>query len=551
MNRRKYRAKASFLGICACLAAAFLLLCASPSYVLAEDKYWIGGSGYWNDPANWDPYGIPAFDIVYLTSSDAIDRTVILDERLYLDSLYIDAAGSETITLEILQDSGFDVPGKLEIGVNGTATINQSGGSVTDVWNAGFYLGSGGTYNLSGGGMALFYMPIDGMFNQSGGSVYGESLSLRGTYNLSAGEINEFSDFGYLEIYETGTFNQSGGLHLEPIGSRIMGGTYNLSGGQFTTDGAPNYGLQIENNGTFSQTGGSTFLSAGGSIDDTSTYNLAGGALTANRWYYPEIPSILNNGTFNYSGGSMYLRLEDGTENEGIFINNGTANLSGNGTRTVNGNVVNNGTWKTTHTTAEYTGTFTNNGAYISDSAAQYFADLIVGESGYLVAQFKDEFYIGGDFINHSMMNNDWNTMHAYLAFFEGSDNLHDVYLTGVDYGQTMSGYAKNFSWGTWDITDDYLTLYDGNEELGAGLYLREIWGAEITPEMVVANLIGFEGLTIYYMPHLPGNDYLGGFAYNLTGGGQLAPVPEPATILLVTSGLVGLAGFRRKFRKR
>jgi hypothetical protein len=40
---------------------------------------------------------------------------------------------------------------------------------------------------------------------------------------------------------------------------------------------------------------------------------------------------------------------------------------------------------------------------------------------------------------------------------------------------------------------------------------------------------------------------------YDLMNGGELIPiepVPEPSTMLLVGSGLIGLVGFRRKFKK-
>ena len=191
------------------------------------------------------------------------------------------------------------------------------------------------------------------------------------------------------------------------------------------------------------------------------TYNLSNGAL--------RIGDVVNDGTINYSGGSFSLNVfNEVFPVYATLLNNNIVNLSGSDTRTIEGKIINNGTFKTTQTTAVYTVTFTNNGAYISDPATQYFNDLIVGQSGYLVGQHADKFFVSGDFISSSIMNMDWNTKHAYLEFIDGADNLHDFYLTGRDYGATMSAYANNFSWGTLDITDDYFTtLHDGNTEAG------------------------------------------------------------------------------------
>jgi hypothetical protein len=313
-----------------------------------------------------------------------------------------------------------------------------------------------------------------------------------------------FNNYGLLEITATGTLTNAGTLNnngtLNNLGTLISSGTLNII--------------------------------AAGTLNNLGTLTAA---------------NIVNNDQFNYSAGILNTNLDNNAT--------GTTTLSGPGTRTINGNVNTWGLFIVTETTAVYTGTFNNYGSYISDPSTQEFlGDLTVGPNGFIIAGDGDIFKLFDNFINNSTENNSWKTDMSDLIFTTGLDNIHDFWLAGADFGSGGGGFLNNFAWGLMDISGNVLNLLDGNSTPGAALYVHELLGAEISGN-TITNIFG-HGFNIYYNPSDPLNNYLLAGTFMLADGGTLGPtgggqpVPEPATVLLLGSGLICLWGFRKKFKK-
>ena len=472
------------------------------------------------------------------------------------------------------------------IGYEGTGSFSQIGGTnkVTNTLGLGVSAGSSGTYHMIGGQLQAAQEFIGygflgalglstGSFSQVGGDhVVDSNLNLgffsggSGTYHMIGGRLqvdgNEVIGNG-----GTGSFTHASGNHTVngslTLGKAVTGsGTYDMKSGNLSVGGDEIIG--DEGNGSFTQSSGNNKVSGDLYLgkEGRGTYNLKVGTLKAT----DEIIGTLGTATFNQTGGNNTVanslvigavggsgtyNLTGGKLTAGLIdIPNGVLNVT-NVVTTVDGNVNNVGTVKTTNAIVTWNGSFTNDAAYISDPSKQTFnSDLSVGGTGYLVGlTSQDLFIIKNDFINHSIQDGLWNTAQAGLKFITGTDTSHNFFISGDG-----SAAGHPFAWHSLNITGQTLHLQDGDADADGAQWLEALIGAKFTGT-TLTNIFNDDDsnvLNLYYDKNLAINAYLGGLDYTITGGAGgmlIAHTPLPPSALLLGSGLLGLGllGYRRR----
>jgi hypothetical protein len=207
--------------------------------------------------------------------------------------------------------------------------------------------------------------------------------------------------------------------------------------------------------------------------------------------------------------------------------------------------------WSPNYQPYVFAGGFT--GSYVSDPATSIFSDLTLRFGDYLYGELGDHFIIQNNLTSHSANLAQWNTQQVALTFRQGTDQFHDLYLTGADLGAIKAGFLNNFAWGKLTLeAGQFLTLLDGNDTQGAALYVGEILGLAIDWQGKLITNIKGNGLNIYYDPLDPANAYLKGQTFAFLNGGYLAPavIPVPGTVWLLLTGLAGILGLRAKRRQ-
>jgi uncharacterized repeat protein (TIGR02543 family) len=246
--------------------------------------------------------------------------TIASGVTLTLDNVVLQGRNNNTASLVLVNDGGsLRLEDGSGITSNTVSTVNAKG--------AGVYVGSSGTFEMSGGTVSgntvsvssnadptIFGggVYVDGTFVMSGGAVSGNTLSVNatnrrgygggvyvsnsGTFTMSGGEISgNTASRGSSGVDVEGTFTMNSGSISGNFGSGFGGGVRVSTGGTFTmwggtiSDNISTYaggGVLAAPGGTFEMNGGTisgnTAPTYGGGVCVDETFTMRGGEISGN-----------------------------------------------------------------------------------------------------------------------------------------------------------------------------------------------------------------------------------------------------------------------------
>jgi len=456
------------------------------------------------------------------------------------------------------------------------STITLAGG--TTIQGQGYIqapLVNNGAITATGLGLTLSGSSID---NEGTMTANGGLLTFKNTSITNNGTIknNALSDsgpntvvFNNATISGNGTsslINPNGGQvqlnssslydHQLGAGTVQIGGTTSFYGKNILNAGTsinvPNgqglYFYDPGSNDPAALIGGKVTLASAGS----ATYFSAGNVLSLQS-------NLVLGGTSsqNYiTGSTITLAAGYTIQGQGYIqaplVNNGAV-IAQDGNLTISGGITGNGNVTAQGGNLTISGGITGNSlvSLLGNATLNILSNLQVGNLNMsqftnLAVQKGQTVGISQDFTFAQQTPSSWNWGAGTTLLMDGSGTPQNLEVGGKDYGYVPAGFRNNFNLQNLDINGvgTYVYLTDpvnNNQQVGSGgsaeaLYVESLY-------IALGDTLDLNGLHLY----VDGFGLVGVGTWSNGGGLIIDPkVPIPGTLLLLGSGLLGLAGFRR-----